>query len=71
MGATGQPPHPPGIGGYLPAVTAQAGQAIITLAVAAVTGAFYMGVGIKYLFTNKPMSYEHLSGTHMVSTLAG
>lgn len=52
-------------------VSAQAGQAIITLAVAAVMGAFYMGVGIKYLFTNKPMSYEHLSGTRMVSTLAG
>ena len=53
------------------AVSAQAGQAVVTLAVAVAAGAFYLGVGVKFLFTNKPMSYEQLSGTRMISTLAG
>ena len=53
------------------AVSAQAGQAVVTLAVAVAAGVFYLGVGVKFLFTNKPMSYEQLSGTRMISTLAG
>jgi glycopeptide antibiotics resistance protein len=36
---------------------------------AAIVASYYLCIGVKYLFTNRPMLYEKLSQTRMVSTI--
>jgi len=44
-------------------------QILVACTLAAMAICYYLCIGVKYLFTNRPMLYEKLSQTRMISTI--